>query len=113
MNGHLSGSCEHKLAYPCLVASSRHLHNRTCRTGRSWAQTASLVALSLLGSCPHTSHPKPCTPDPPLGFTNNDFLQSIMNGLGVPYDVAPTPLGNLTQLLWNADGSAKYAGYVM
>jgi hypothetical protein len=47
-----------------------------------------------------------------------DFLEATMDGLGVPYEVvrvdraAAQPL-NFTQLLWNPDGSARYAGYFM
>lgn len=88
----------------CLVLIWRHGH---CFTTTS-PNTQDSYQLPF-DPAPHPVRTN-CTPP---GFTNTDFLQSVMNGLGVPYDVAPTPLGNVTQLLWNADGSAKYAGFVM
>jgi hypothetical protein len=54
------------------------------------------------------------------GFTEIDFLEAIFKGYGTPYDIArwdvdnvSPPKPDLTTLLWNADGSARYSSYIM
>jgi hypothetical protein len=54
----------------------------------------------------------------PAGFTNTDFMEDVLSGYGVPYDVvrvnasSPTRT-NYKTLLWNTDGSSKYSNLVM
>lgn len=36
-----------------------------------------------------------------------------MMGYDIPFDVMTPPFANMTQLLWNDDGSARYAGFIM
>ena len=61
---------------------------------------------------PHTNpHSLTCA----AGFANTDFLQSVMQGYGVPFDILPvdsaaSPAANLTALLTTTDGSGRYAG---
>ncbi|KAI8466505.1 MAG: hypothetical protein J3K34DRAFT_524504 [Monoraphidium minutum] len=57
-----------------------------------------------------------------LGWTQTDFLEDVLNGYGVPYDIyrvtneknaKPVTPNDLKSLLWGADGSAKFSAYVM
>lgn len=72
-----------------------------------------LRAASGDASPPHAHpHPTRCLP---AGWSSIDFLVQTLQGYGVPFDVlridaALAPPINVTALLTNADGSAKYAG---
>lgn len=70
-------------------------------------------------SAPHaapTPYPFPSLhPAPRAGWSSVDFLVQTLQGYGAPYDViaiddTASPAVNITALLTNADGSAKYAG---
>jgi hypothetical protein len=45
-----------------------------------------------------------------------DFLQGALNASGQAYDtvvVDAAPRPDFASLMWNADGTGKYAGYIM
>lgn len=72
------------------------------------------------GLRPHRTIHNPIPHNPqshPPGY-NVDFMEATLDGLGAPYaalrfDQFATPRLNLTDLLWAADGTARYAAYVM
>jgi hypothetical protein len=54
----------------------------------------------------------------PTGFAEVDFLEGVLTGYGVPYDVlrwdaADAARPNLMTTLWDADGSARYSSFAM
>jgi hypothetical protein len=58
--------------------------------------------------------PRPCPP----AFINTDFMEDILSGYGVPFDVVRINTTGAARtdyktLLWNADGSSKYSSIVM
>lgn len=65
-----------------------------------------------------TLPPCPNTPQPSAGFTGTDFIQSILQGYGVPFKLQPVELNpavrlDYQQLLYAPDGSPLYGGIVM
>jgi hypothetical protein len=101
---------------PPSAPALRGPHARVRRRGQ-----LSHMRRALPRGCPLQDPPTPTpTPKHPTtaGWTSIDFIESTLMGYGVPYDVvrvdsAAAPPADLNAVLYNGDGSAKYAGIYM